>query len=48
MSRSPAGAWLNASRMIEHWIGIIIIATTMPTMNVDALYHVLLSSGLEG
>jgi hypothetical protein len=34
-SRSPGGAWLNASRMIEQAIGVTISATTIPAMNVD-------------
>ena len=35
-SRSPTGAWPNASRMIEPMIGVIISPTTIPATNVDA------------
>jgi hypothetical protein len=34
-SRSPSGAWLNASRMIEVAIGRTISATTVPAMKVE-------------
>jgi hypothetical protein len=34
-SRSPAGAWLNASRMIELAIGVIISATTRPATKLE-------------
>ena len=36
-SRSPSGAWEKTSRMIEHWIGMTISATTSPAMKVEAV-----------
>ena len=42
------GTWENTSRMIEHWIGMTISATTIPAMKVDAVNTVAFASGLFG
>ena len=47
-SRSPIGTWLNTSRITEHWIGITIMATTIPAMKLDAVYTLALDKGLLG
>src|SRR5215475_11084266 len=44
-SRSPSGAWPNASRMMEHAIGATISDTTSPAMNVDDVNAVAVDSG---
>ena len=47
-SRSPTGAWVNTSRMMELAIGATIRATTIPAMKVEAVKIVGLASGSSG